>query len=72
MVATMLYENESEKRQHLSAIHVLASNFGLSEESVRILYERELEALVGRARIRDFLPVLALRRLKEKIGRERF
>ena len=68
MVATMLYESESEKRQHLSAIHVLASTFSVSEESVRQLYENELQSLVGHARVRDFLSVLVMRRLKAKIG----
>jgi hypothetical protein len=70
MVATILYENDSEKRQHLSAIHVLASTFGVSEDSVRQLYEDELQSLVGQARIRDFLSVLVIRRLKEKIGHQ--
>lgn len=66
----MLYENESEKRQHLSAIHVLASTFGISEESVRHLYETELQSLIRHARVRDFLSVLVIRRLKEKIGHQ--
>ena len=68
MVATILYENESEKRQHLSAIHMLASTVGLSEDSVKQLYENELQNLIGHARIRDFLSVLVIRRLKEKMG----
>jgi hypothetical protein len=67
MVAMMLYENESEKRQHLSAIHVLASTFGIAEESVRQLYEHELQSLIGQARVRDFLSVLVIRKLKERI-----
>lgn len=71
MVAMMMYQNDAEQRQHLSAIHVLASTFGLSEDSVRQLYERELESLIGHARVRDFLSVLVIRRLKEKIGREK-
>ncbi len=71
MVAMMLYENELDKRQHRSAIHFLASHAGVSEEFVRQLYELELESLIRRARIRDFLPVLVVRRLKEKITPEK-
>ncbi len=68
MVA-MMYQNDAEKRQHISAIQVLASDFGLSEEFVRSLYERELESLIERARIKDYLSVLVIRRLREKISR---
>lgn len=68
MVAMMLYESESEKRHHFSAMHGLASTFGIPEESIRQLYENELQALVRRARVRDFLSVIVIRRLKGKLG----
>jgi hypothetical protein len=67
MVANILYESESEKRQHLSAMYLLSSTFGLTENSVKQLYENELQSLVGRARVRDFLSVIVIRRLKEKL-----
>jgi hypothetical protein len=67
MVAIILYENETEKKQHLSAIHMLAMNSGIKEESIRQLYERELWILKEYARVKDFLSVIIIRRLKEKI-----
>lgn len=69
MVAMMLYENESERRQHLSAIQMLAASLHISEESARQLYEIELQALIGRARVRDYLSVVVMKRLREKIRR---
>lgn len=69
MVAMMLYENESERRQHLSAIQMLAATLGIAEDSVRQLYETELQSLIGRARVRDYLSVVIMKRLKERIRR---
>jgi hypothetical protein len=66
MTATVLYETEFEKRQHLSAIHNLATNFGVPEDSVRRLYEHELLSLKAHARVKDFLSILVLRKMKEK------
>lgn len=66
MVATLLYETEFEKRQHLSAIHNLAIDMGMSEDYLRQLYENELLSLKERARIKDFLSVLVIKRMKGK------
>jgi hypothetical protein len=67
MVAMTLYETEADKQKHLSAIRLLAINLGLPEDSIRRLYEYELRSLMKRARIRDFLSVLIIRRIREKI-----
>jgi hypothetical protein len=68
MVATLLYETETEKRQHLSAIHVLSIDLKVAEDIIKQLYENELNILKEHARIKDFLSVLVMKRIKEKIG----
>jgi hypothetical protein len=72
MVVMMLYENESEKRQHLSAIQALTFSLGMSENIVRELYENELQSMIARASVRDFLSVIVIRRIREKIQNNRW
>ena len=66
-MVTILYRTEAEKRQHSSAIDILAGDLGIAEDSVRPFYENELMALQEHARIRTFLSILVSRRVKEKI-----
>ena len=68
MVAALLYENEVEKRQHLSAICMLAHDLGVTEDSIRPLYENELRGLKKHApRIKTFLSIFVSRHIKEKV-----
>jgi uncharacterized protein YqgQ len=67
MQTSGLYETEFEKRQHLSAIHVLSRELGISESSIQQLYENELKEIREYARVRDFLPVLVIRRIKGRL-----
>lgn len=67
MCAAVLYETEFEKRRHLSAVHLLAMDLGISEDTIRQQYEDELKALTEHARIRDFLSVLVIKRIKDKV-----
>lgn len=70
MVAVLLYETEAEKRQHLSAIYMLAHDLGIAEDSIRPLYENELRELKEHApRIKTFLSVFVSRHIKEKINK---
>lgn len=64
----ILYRTEAEKRQHSSAIDILARDLGVDEDSIRPFYENELRALQEHARIRTFLSILVSRRIKEKIN----
>ena len=66
MVAALLYETEAEKQQHLSAICMLARDLGVAEDFIEPLYENELRGLKEHARIRNFLSILVIRRIKEK------
>ncbi|MDL1967904.1 MAG: hypothetical protein LWW97_04985 [Deltaproteobacteria bacterium] len=67
-MVTMLYRTETEKRQHLSAIDMLANDLGIDEDSIRPFYENELRELQEHAQIRTFLSILVSRRIKEKIN----
>ena len=67
IVITMLYQTETEKRQHSSAIDMLANDLGVDEDSIRLLYENELRALQEKAQVRTFLSILVSRMVKEKI-----
>jgi len=66
MTTALLYETETERRQHLNAIHNLALDLGISEESLRQFYEKELLSLKEHARLKDYLTVLVIKKLKEK------
>ena len=68
-MATILYQTEAEKRQHSSAIDMLASDLGIAEDSIKPLYENELRTLQEHAQIRTFLSILVSRRIKEKINK---
>ena len=68
MVAIVSYGTDAERRLHASAIHMLSLNTGLPEDSVQQIYERELKNLSEHARIRDFLSVLVMRHIREKIN----
>ena len=66
-MVTMLYRTEAEKRQHSSAIDMLAHDLGIAEDSIRPFYENELKELQEHAQVRTFLSILVSRRVKEKI-----
>ena len=66
MATALLYETEAERLQHLTAIHNLALDLGISEDFLKKCYEKELISLKERARVKDFLTVLVTRRIKDK------
>lgn len=66
-MVTILYRTEAEKRQHSSAIDILARDLGIDEDSIRPFYENELRELQEHARIRTFLSILVDRKVREKI-----
>lgn len=56
-----LYDDDVERMTHLAAAHSLAEDFGVPEEEVVRIYEKELRKLKIEARVKEFLPVLATR-----------
>jgi hypothetical protein len=65
MTATQLYEDESERTQHIRAMKMLAKDLDSPEEQVSQIYEFELEKLKADARVKEFLIVLVSRRVRE-------
>jgi hypothetical protein len=66
-MATSLYDNETERKQHLSSILHLSRELACPVEEVMGLYESELGKLKEVARVKDFLGVFTTRRVREVI-----
>lgn len=60
----------SKKRTHQRAIEWLAKEAHLPFDAVARLYDEEWARLEAGARITGFLPVIALRNLRERLLRE--
>lgn len=60
-----LYEDESEQRQHLSAIQMLVKDVGSSEEEIRNLYEGVLQEFKDEAKIKTFLFILVSKKVRQ-------
>ena len=56
---------KAEERQHRSAIDQLTYDLHLSEPGVMYLYDFILKRYLRTARIRDFLPILVSRKVKD-------
>jgi hypothetical protein len=62
-----MYQNEKERKLHLSTIHEIAHMCGRPESEVEKVYEIELTKLMQVARLKDFVPVLARRVVMENL-----
>jgi len=60
----LLYENDSERKHHFSAIHRIAENSGSSLEKVKEIYEQNLQRFKEKARVKDFLSILVSREVE--------
>jgi uncharacterized protein (DUF2126 family) len=69
MVATQLYNNNFEWKQHESAMQGLARELGMPLTDISQAYENALKELKGQARIKDFLSVFACRKVRELVAR---
>lgn len=67
MDIALLYNDETEKRQHLNAILMLSENTRISIDVISQLYQGELGRLKQEAKIKDFLTVIVSRRVREII-----
>jgi uncharacterized protein (DUF2126 family) len=65
MVATQLYDNDFEWKQHESAMQGLARELGMPIADINQAYENALKELKSQARIKDFLSVFACRKVRE-------
>jgi len=60
-----LDDNEKQKRHHRLAIENVAQDLHRSKESVTTLYEIVLTRYMRKARIKDFVTPLVIKRVKE-------
>ncbi len=65
MDTTLLYKNEMEGKLHLNAIQSLVRETGMPAEAVSSLYESVLARLKHHARIKEYLPILVSREVKD-------
>lgn len=67
MGITFLYENEVEEKRHFNVIQTIARETGISAEDVCLLYEAVLEKFKEHAKIKDFLPIIVRREVKDML-----
>lgn len=65
MAAVLPKENREQAKQ--AAIEHLASELGIPQPEVGRVYEQELDKLGAHAKVKDFLPLLVERRVKESL-----
>ena len=61
------YEDRDEEAHHQSVVNALAQEIQQPVENVKIVYEVELARLKARAKVKDYLALLASRRAREKL-----
>ena len=61
------YEDREEEALHQSVVNALAEEIHQPVENVKIVYEVELARLKARAKVKDYLALLASRRAREKL-----
>ena len=59
--------DDVEKKKHLDTIEKLAQQSGVPEPEVEELYKTELRRIMPSTRIREFLPILIGRKVKDDI-----
>jgi uncharacterized protein (DUF2126 family) len=63
-----LYENDAQAQQHARVMASIAEDLGCPLEEVARIYEAELARFIREARIRDFLPILVSRSVRELLA----
>jgi hypothetical protein len=61
----ILYEDETEKRQHQDSIQILAKELKLADTEVTEVYESVLMNFKNRVTIIHYLPIFVPRRVKQ-------
>jgi hypothetical protein len=66
-MAAVYSSDNREHAKHLAMIHYLANELGLPEPEVGRIYEQEFGRLSAQARVKDFLPLLVGRRVRDSL-----
>jgi hypothetical protein len=69
MVATQLYDDDADRMRHHSVIESLARDLHQPLDEVQRQYEAALEEIKAGARVKDYLVVFAVRRIRELFRR---
>lgn len=64
------YASATEQACHLQAMHALAEELHSPFETVKQTYELEFDRLQSGAKLRDYLPVLTARRVRQALHRD--
>lgn len=64
---TSIFINPEEQRRHQNMIDSLARQLDTTEDTISVLYEGELRKLSVSARIREFLPILTARLVRDSL-----
>lgn len=59
------YSDETEREKHYRSVEYLSLYFNLPREFVARVYEKELIVMAQTAIVRDYLPILVSRKVKE-------
>lgn len=59
--------DEAERKRHLATIERLTEQCGVPRIEVGRRYQAELERVLGSTRVRDFLPILIARRVRQDL-----
>jgi hypothetical protein len=59
--------NDVERKRHLATIERLTEQCGIPRTEIGRRYEAELERALGTTRVRDFLPILIARKVKQDL-----
>jgi hypothetical protein len=59
--------DEAERKRHLATIERLTEQCGVPRIEVGRRYEAELERILASTRVRDFLPILIARKIRQDL-----
>lgn len=62
-------EDETEQKKHRQSVEDLSEFLNMPWDLILAIYERELALMKQRARVRDYLPILVSRRVKNLLLR---
>jgi hypothetical protein len=62
-------EDETEQKKHRQSVEDLSEFLDIPWDLILAIYERELALMKQRARVRDYLPILVSRRVKNLLLR---
>ena len=66
---TPVYASATEQASHVKAMYSLAEELHAPFERVKQAYELEFDRLQSGAKLRDYLPVLTARRVRQALHR---